>query len=60
MREFAINAIIVVPIRPDQAFTHIDAITTIRQLEVLGAKRMIERSLGTFDFYPSQLLGDSG
>jgi transposase len=37
----------------------VEATTAIRQAEVLAAKRMIQRSLGRFDLYPSRLLGDS-
>jgi transposase len=37
----------------------VEATTAIRQAEVLAAKRMIERSMERFDFYPATLLGDS-
>jgi len=37
----------------------VEATTAIRQAEVLAAKRMIERSMERFDFYPAKLLGDS-
>jgi hypothetical protein len=33
--------------------------TTVRQAEVLAAKRMIERSMERFDLYPARLMGDS-
>jgi transposase len=38
----------------------VEATTTIRQAEVLAAKRMIERSLERFDLYPERLIGDAG
>jgi len=37
----------------------VEATTTIRQAEVLAAKRMIERSMERLDLYPGGLLGDS-
>jgi transposase len=37
----------------------VEATTAIRQAEVLAAKRMIERSMERFDFYPAKLVGDS-
>jgi transposase len=37
----------------------VEATTTIRQAEVLAAKRMIERSLEHFDLYPERLIGDT-
>jgi hypothetical protein len=37
----------------------VEATTTIRQAEVLAAKRMIERSLEHFDLYPQRLIGDT-
>jgi transcriptional regulator with XRE-family HTH domain len=37
----------------------VEATTAIRQAEVLAAKRMIERSMERFDFYPARLMGDS-
>ena len=37
----------------------VEATTTIRQAEVLAAKRMIERSLERFDLYPERLIGDT-
>ncbi len=37
----------------------VEAITAIRQAEVLAAKRIIERSMERFDLYPARLLGDS-
>jgi transposase len=38
----------------------VEATTAIRQAEVTAAKRMIERSLECFDFYPTKLIGDTG
>jgi hypothetical protein len=38
----------------------VEATTAIRQAEVTAAKRMIERSLECFDFYPAKLIGDTG
>src|SRR5215218_4125445 len=35
----------------------VEATTAIRQAEVLAAKRMVERSLEGFDFYPAKLIG---
>src|SRR6202521_572345 len=37
----------------------VEATTAIRQVEVLAAKRMVERSIDRFDLYPARLLGDS-
>jgi hypothetical protein len=37
----------------------VEATTTIRQAEVLAAKRMIERSIEHFDLYPERLIGDT-
>jgi hypothetical protein len=37
----------------------VEATTAIRQAEVLAARRMIERSMERFDFYPAKLGGDS-
>src|SRR5215471_15913767 len=37
----------------------VEATTAIRQAEVLAAKRMIERSMNRFGFYPARLMGDS-
>ena len=37
----------------------VEAMTAIRQAEVTAAKRMIERSLECFDFYPAKLIGDT-
>jgi hypothetical protein len=37
----------------------VEATTAIRQVEVLAAKRMIERSMERFDLYPARLMGDS-
>src|SRR5437868_3218595 len=37
----------------------VEATTAIRQAEVTAAKRMIERSLECFDFYPAKLIGDT-
>src|SRR5580693_5207601 len=37
----------------------VEATTTIRQAEVLAAKRMIERSQEHFDLYPERLIGDT-
>ena len=37
----------------------VEATTTIRQAEVMAAKRMIERTMDRFDLYPARLAGDS-
>src|SRR6266852_2795499 len=37
----------------------VEATTAIRQAEILAAKRMIERSLESFDLYPTRLIGDT-
>jgi hypothetical protein len=37
----------------------VEAITAIRQAEILAAKRMIARSMEHFDLYPERLIGDS-
>lgn len=37
----------------------VEATTAIRQAEVLAARRMIERSMERFGFYPAKLMGDS-
>src|ERR1700683_3713463 len=37
----------------------VEATTAIRQAEVLAAKRMIERSLDSFDLHPAKLIGDT-
>ena len=37
----------------------VEATTAIRQAEVLAAKRMVERSLESFDLYPAKLIGDT-
>ncbi|GLR92341.1 hypothetical protein GCM10007857_90670 [Bradyrhizobium iriomotense] len=37
----------------------VQAITAIRQAEVLAAKRMIECSMERFDIYPARLMGDN-
>ncbi|HLP66846.1 MAG: IS1182 family transposase [Pseudolabrys sp.] len=37
----------------------VEATTAIRQAEVSAAKRMIERSMESFDLYPARLMGDS-
>jgi transposase len=37
----------------------VEATTAVRQAEVLAAKRMVERAMGSFDLYPARLLGDS-
>jgi transposase len=37
----------------------VEATTAIRQAEILAAKRMIERSLDSFDLYPTRLIGDT-
>jgi hypothetical protein len=37
----------------------VEATTAIRQVEILAAKRMIERSLEHFDLDPERLIGDT-
>jgi transposase len=37
----------------------VEATTAIRQAEILAAKRMIERSMESFDLYPTRLIGDT-
>lgn len=37
----------------------VEATTAIRQAEVLAARRMVERSLDSFDLYPEKLIGDT-
>jgi transposase len=37
----------------------VEATTAIRQAEVLAAKRMIDRSIESFDLYPERLIGDT-
>src|ERR1700676_3495573 len=37
----------------------VEATTAIRQVEILAAKRMIERTIERFDLYPQRLIGDS-
>src|ERR1700681_4201619 len=37
----------------------VEATTAIRQAEILAAKRMVDRSMESFDLYPARLLGDS-
>jgi transposase len=37
----------------------VEATTAIRQAEILAAKRMVERSMESFDLYPARLIGDT-
>ena len=37
----------------------VETTTAIRQAEMTSAKRMVERSITRFDFYPERLIGDS-
>jgi hypothetical protein len=37
----------------------VEATTAIRQAEILAAKRMVDRSMESFDLYPTRLIGDT-
>jgi hypothetical protein len=37
----------------------VEATTAIRQAEILAAKRMVERSMESFDLHPARLIGDT-
>jgi transposase len=37
----------------------VETTTAVRQAEVLAAKRMVERTMDSFDLHPAKLLGDS-